>query len=275
MVDRSQPLRGLPRFPLRTLLALALTVFGVRWLLDRLPRALSVAQLEPANGTRSASLVASISPSLVLGSAALALALILGLTLGYVAWRQNAVRRRRLDEALLLVALVPRFWLGILLVWLFHTHWHWLPASHLADSGSSAGGIEWRHLVLPALTLALPIAAVLTRTVVQSFGTADLLAREQLLQALGLSPLSVYTRGVLAPLRRTVLGLLVLDLPMLLSGAAVVETLFAWPGLGRLTAEAIASSQVDTAGRCIAWSGALALLGAWWVQRDSVARSTR
>ena len=130
----------------------------------------------------------------------------------------------------LLGAAMPSYWLAYILIWLFAVYLHWLPA---AGSGSL------RHLILPCFTLGLGGAALLSR-----------LIRSSMLEALGYDYISTARakglterrvillhalRNVLIPVV-TVMGTL---LGLLLSGAIIVETVFAWPGLGRLIIDAI------------------------------------
>jgi peptide/nickel transport system permease protein len=130
----------------------------------------------------------------------------------------------------LMGAAIPSYWLAYILILLFAVFLHWLP---VAGSGS------WRHLVLPCVTLGLGGAALLSR-----------LLRSSMLEALGHDYINTARskglpertiilvhalRNALIPVV-TVMGNL---LGFLLSGAIVVETVFAWPGLGRLIVDAI------------------------------------
>jgi peptide/nickel transport system permease protein len=130
----------------------------------------------------------------------------------------------------LIGAAIPSYWLAYMFILLFAVHLHWLPV---------AGSSSWRHLILPCLTLGLSGAAFLSR-----------LLRSSMLEALGNDYISV-ARAKGLPERRvilvhafrnalvpvvTVMGTL---LGFLLSGAIIVETVFAWPGLGRLMIDAI------------------------------------
>ncbi len=167
----------------------------------------------------------------VLALAAIGLATALGILLGTAA----ALRAGTVVDTLLMggaaVGLaVPTFWSGLLLIMFFSLTLHWLPV---------VGADSWRNLVLPAVTLALPTAAVAARLVRSSlldvFG-ADYVRTAH---AKGLPPRYVLTRHVVRNSLIPVVTVLGMHLGHLLGGAFVVETIFGWPGLGRLTVQAI------------------------------------
>ena len=181
-----------------------------------------------------------IPNTLLLSGVALVVAVLLALPLGTI----SAVRRySALDYAATIAAFIgvsiPVFWLAILLIILFSVNLGWLPSSGMRTVGvpASAGDLL-RHLVMPSLVLATFPLAQLTRYVRSSM--VDVLAQDYVrtARAKGLSELSVLRRhalrNALIPMV-TVLGVLT---PRLLGGAVITETIFAWPGLGRLAVEA-------------------------------------
>jgi peptide/nickel transport system permease protein len=125
---------------------------------------------------------------------------------------------------------VPTFWSGLLLILFFALRLRWLPV---------AGAESARHIVLPALTLAIPTAAIVARLLRSSL--LDVMSADYVRTAYakGLSPRQVLIghvlRNSLIPLV-TVVGL---HLGHLLGGAFVVESIFGWPGVGRLAVQAI------------------------------------
>jgi ABC-type dipeptide/oligopeptide/nickel transport system permease component len=125
---------------------------------------------------------------------------------------------------------VPNFWLGIMLILLFARYLRLLP---------SGGSDSWAHLVLPAITLALFQIGVLTRLV--RSGMLDVLDEDYVrtARAKGLTPRSVMVRHALLNMLIPVITVIGLQLGHLLGGAVIVETVFAWPGVGRLLVEAI------------------------------------
>jgi ABC-type dipeptide/oligopeptide/nickel transport system permease component len=169
--------------------------------------------------------------TLQLALTATVLATIAGLAIGTAA----AVRAGSyLDTAIMggtaLGLAVPTFWSALLLMLLFSLRLRWLPV---------VGADSLKHLVLPALTLALPTMAVVAR-----------LVRSSLLEELNADYVrTAHAKGV--PSRRVMshhvyrnslvplVTLMGLYLGRLLGGAFVIETIFGWPGLGRLTVQAI------------------------------------
>jgi peptide/nickel transport system permease protein len=124
---------------------------------------------------------------------------------------------------------LPSFWLGPLLVLLFSIRLRWLPVS-----GSEAPGA----LVLPAATLAFPIAALLARLLCASVREQTAAPYVTAARARGLGPLRALlhaVRNALGP----VVTMIGLQTGSLLTGAILTETIFAWPGLGRLLVRAI------------------------------------
>lgn len=167
----------------------------------------------------------------LLAAAATALGVGLGLPLGIVA----AIRANSaLDGTVRIVSLlgqsVPNFWLGIMLILIFARHLQWLPSSGM-------GGAE--HLVLPTVTLALLLTGVLTRLV--RSGLLEVLSEDYIRSAYakGLARPTVITKHALPNMLIPVVTIIGLQLGNLLAGAVIVETVFAWPGSGRLLIEAI------------------------------------
>ena len=179
------------------------------------------------------SIVAARLPyTLLLAGGALVVALGIGLPVGVITgvWRGTRV------EALLMpVVLVgqsmPTFWSGILLILLCAVTWNVLPAS---------GADSWSSLVMPAITLgALSMAtfARLTRTgVVEELGRDYVRAS----RAKGVGTAAIVLRHVLRNASIPIITVAALEIANLLAGAVIVETVFAWPGLGQLAIQSIA-----------------------------------
>jgi ABC-type dipeptide/oligopeptide/nickel transport system permease component len=172
-----------------------------------------------------------LGATLQLAAAAQLLALVVAIPCGVVA----AVRRDRwLDSALTMLATggqsIPYFWLGLMAMVLFGVQLGWLPTS---------GRGTWAHLVLPAVTLSSYSTASLTRLVRSA--VIEVLGADYIRTATakGLAAGTVLFKHALRNALIPVLTLVGLQLGALLSGAVIVETVFAWPGIGRLTVEAI------------------------------------
>ncbi len=166
-----------------------------------------------------------------LALAGLAVALLLGLGLGVLA---AVYRRSWLDVLAVVVALlgvsVPVFWSGFLLMTFFALDLGWLPAS---------GRGSWRHLVLPALTLGLSSAAFIARisraSVIEALGQDHV----RTAKAKGVAPRRVVLRHALRNAMLPIVTVVGLQLGGLLGGAVLTESVFAWPGVGRMLVEAI------------------------------------
>lgn len=169
--------------------------------------------------------------TVLLALAASVLALVAGVLVGTVAaTRPGSVVDVSIMGAAALGLAIPTFWSALLLILIFAVKLHLLP---VVGAGSA------RHLVLPALTLALPTAAVLAKLVRSSL--LDVLHADfvRTAQAKGLTPRRVMALHVFRNAAIPVIMVLGLQLGHLLGGAFVVETIFGWPGLGRLTVLAI------------------------------------
>jgi ABC-type dipeptide/oligopeptide/nickel transport system permease component len=127
---------------------------------------------------------------------------------------------------------VPSFWLGIMLILLFARTLRLLP---------SAGDDSWDSLIMPAITLALPLIGILTRLI--RGGMLDVLDEDYIrtAQSKGLSPRAVIARHALVNMLIPVITVIGLQAGQLLGGAVIVETVFAWPGVGRLLVDAISN----------------------------------
>lgn len=169
--------------------------------------------------------------SLLLASLALAWSLVLGVACGILA---ALFPGSRLDQGLRLLALggvaMPPFWLGLLLVMLFTVQLELLPSS---GQGSAA------QLVMPVLTLGWYFSAAYMRLVRSSM--LDVLSSDyiRLARLKGLSPWTVTLRHGFRNALIPVLTLAAINLVSMVNSAVVVETLFAWPGIGRLLYDGI------------------------------------
>lgn len=174
-----------------------------------------------------------------LAALASVIALLLGTALGIVAALNRGRRLDAIISAICSVGLsLPSFALGTILIILFAIYLRWLPPSGVAMSGESWAD-QLSHLALPAITLATPFTMVLTRFM---RGTLiDVLSQDYIVTArakgipMGAVVLTHALRNALIP-TVTIAGM---QIGSLLAGATVTETVFSYPGLGRLTIEAV------------------------------------
>lgn len=161
------------------------------------------------------------------------IAVVVGLLLGQIAGRRpDGVVDRVVSGATLLFQSMPTFWVGIMLILFFGLRLRWLPSS-------GEGGVD--HLILPAVTLALPFIAIVAR--ISRASLAETMQEQYIQTALakGLTRSEAVRghamRNSLAPVV-TIVGL---HMGALLGGAVVVENVFAWPGLGTLIVQSVAN----------------------------------
>lgn len=172
--------------------------------------------------------------TLALTLAAMAIAVVLGVGIGTLA---AATRSRALAGSVMLVSILgislPSFWLGLLLLDLFALNLRWFPV---------LGNTTFRGLVLPAITLGLPAAAVLAR--VTRAGLVEVLRQDYIrtARAKGLRRSRVVLRHALRNGLIVVLTIAGLQFGGLLAGSIIVESVFSRPGLGSLVVGAIVNS---------------------------------
>ena len=173
----------------------------------------------------------------------LAIAISIALPLGVLAAnnKQKFVDHAAMGMSMLGIA-VPNFIMGPLLIMLFSVHLAWFPVS---------GQDSPLAIVLPALTLGSALAAVLTRMVRATM--LEVLSQDYIRTAYakGLSPQAVMWRHAMPNALLPVLTLVGMQFGALLAGAVITEMIFAWPGLGQLTIEAIQRRDYPLVQACV------------------------
>jgi peptide/nickel transport system permease protein len=185
-------------------------------------------------------LIAEAFPKTVqLSLTALAVSLAIGLPLGILA----ALQRDRLPDSVItafssLGLAIPSFWLGILLILLFSVQLRWLPPSGAgpADLGFPA---NYRYLIMPVITIAISNLAVFSRFMRSAL--IDVLGEDfvRTARAKGLSERAVIAGHALKNAFIPIVTIIGIQFGILLGGAVVTESVFAYPGIGRLTVTAI------------------------------------
>jgi len=183
--------------------------------------------------------------TLILMVVALVIAVVLGLFVGTL----MAIFAGRLpDRVLSIVSLLfystPGFWVGLMLIVVFSVNLGWLPSGGSGTIGSDLTGLpalldQARYMILPATSLALfyvSVYARLTRASMLEVKTQDFVRTAR---AKGLSPTAVTVRHVLRNALIPITTLAGMHMGSMLGGAVVVETVYSWPGLGRLAFEAV------------------------------------
>ena len=175
--------------------------------------------------------------------AGLLISLLIALPAGILgALRKNTL----LDNGCMFVSLIgvsiPNFWLGILLIWLFSLTLHIFP---------SFGYGSLNHLVLPALTLGTSMSAVTARLTRASL--LEVLGQEYILaaRARGLDEYTVLFRHALKNAFLPVITFAGMQLGYLFGGAVIVETIFSWPGIGKLLVDSIFARDFSMVQGCV------------------------
>jgi ABC-type dipeptide/oligopeptide/nickel transport system permease component len=179
----------------------------------------------------SSLLLARLPYTLLLAVSAVGLASVAGMLLGTLAALRTGTY---LDAAIMggtvLGLALPTFWSGLLLIMVFSLRLRWLPV---------VGADSLKHLILPTLTLALPTTAIVARLVRSSL--LDVMSAEYVrtAHAKGLAWRQVFSGHILRNSLIPLLTVLGMQLGHIMGGAFIVETIFSWPGLGRLAVQAI------------------------------------
>lgn len=200
----------------------------------------------PRYGMPVADLIAQRLPgTLTLMAVALGIAIVLGVILGSVmAAFAGRIPDRLLSVFSLLFYSIPSFWIGLMLIVLFSVKLGWLPSGGAGTIGSRLTGFaaladKARYMILPATSLALFYVAIyarLTRASMLEVKNQDFVRTAY---AKGLTTFGVTARHVLRNALIPITTMAGMHIGGILGGAVVVETVYSWPGLGRLAFEAV------------------------------------
>jgi peptide/nickel transport system permease protein len=184
-----------------------------------------------------------IGPTMLLAASALALSVPLGLAAGAVA---AAHRRQWQDKALTLAVLLgistPQFWLALLLILVFAVWLQLLPTSGMLSVYAGGGLADLvRHLVLPAVSLAVVVTGVLAR--LSRAAMLEELSQDyvRMARAKGLPERQVVYRHAFRNMLGKMVPVIGLQTGFVLGGAVYIETVFQWPGMGRMLVDAIST----------------------------------
>ncbi|MBX9748570.1 MAG: ABC transporter permease [Roseococcus sp.] len=179
--------------------------------------------------------------TLILMGSALSVAIILGLGVGIL----GAVKRYSIFDTLAtsgaLVALsFPTFWFGLMAIFIFAINLRWLPSGGMYEFGEEGNIFSLlRHLVLPTLVLALVITATWSRYTRSAFLEVMNQDFMRTARAKGEPQSARLFRHAFPNAAKPLIALLGVELPFLFSGALVTETIFGWPGMGRLFVDSL------------------------------------
>ncbi len=184
-------------------------------------------------------LLHNFPPTIELTLAGMGLAIVIGFVFGIFA----AINRGTwIDSGLLVFSLggvsIPSFWLGLLLIYVFSVHFHWIPV---------VGGPGWKQLIMPAVALGLQSSAIIARLVRSSL--LEVLQEQYIVtaRAKGVSGRHVMFGHALRNALLPVITIVGLQFGGLLSGTVIIETVFARQGIGRILVDALQARDFPTA----------------------------
>lgn len=183
--------------------------------------------------------------TVLLAGTSLLLAAVIGVFLG---WLSANTSRRFIRDTVSFVSNVgfasPLFWVGLMLIVLFSVQLRWLPTGGIVDLDAEYEGLAYvvdvlKHMIMPVATLAFFYVAVYTRVTQVAIAEEQNMDYVRTAYAKGVPRLRVSIRHVLRNALLPVVTLTGMQVGSLLSGALVIETVFAWPGMGRLAFDAV------------------------------------
>ena len=194
-------------------------------------------------------ILAKLPATLELALSAMVLAIVLGIPLGmYAGLKPDTVASRTIMTGSIVGFSLPTFWVGLMLILVFSVELGWLPSGGRGATVSVLG-VEWSfltadglaHLALPALNLALFKLSLIIRLARAGMRETWLADYIRFARAKGLSPVRVIGVHALKNIMIPIVTVLGLELGSVIAFAVVTETIFSWPGMGKLIIDSITS----------------------------------
>ncbi|MDH5355911.1 MAG: ABC transporter permease, partial [Gammaproteobacteria bacterium] len=186
------------------------------------------------------------SATLILAGASLLLCTVWGILIGiWTAARQYGWTDKILTFIVLIGISIPSFWLGLLLILLFAVELRWLPASGMFAIYGGGDLLDLgRHLLLPALTLSIVATGVIARLTRSAM--LEVLRQDYIrtARAKGLSEKKVLYRHAFKASLVSIIPVIGVQAGFVLGGAVYIETVFQWPGVGRMLVQAISQRDI-------------------------------
>ncbi|WP_312796933.1 ABC transporter permease [Tianweitania sp.] len=192
-----------------------------------------------------------------------ALAVLIGTLLGVL----GAVRRYSIFDYLattgaMLALSFPTFWFGLMAIYIFAIELRWLPSGGMYDFGEEGNVLNLlQHLILPLLVLTLVLVASWSRYARSSFLEVIQQDYVRTARSKGLSGSRVLWRHAFPNAVIPLIALLGVQLPTLFSGALVAETIFSWPGMGRLFVDALSMKEYSILMGLVMFTALLVIIG--------------
>ncbi|MBE9605417.1 ABC transporter permease [Acetobacteraceae bacterium H6797] len=207
-------------------------------------------------------IVSRLGATLRLMITATFISVVLGVLIGVV----SAVRRYSFFDQFVtvgaMVALsIPTFWFGLVVIYVFSIKLQWLPPGNMAPVGDDSFASFVHHLIGPAMVLGFVTVAIWSRFMRSSILEVVSQDYVRTARAKGLSNSIVLIRHVMRNALLPMITLAGLELPTLLSGALVTETVFTWPGMGRLFLDSISYRDYPVVMGLLMFTAMLVILG--------------
>ena len=191
---------------------------------------------------------------------------LLAVTIGVWVGVKSAVRRYSLFDdvatmASMIALSIPTFWFGLVAIYFFSLKLHWFPAGNMYTIGDGSVSDVLHHLVLPVLVLTFVDIAVWSRYMRSA--TLETINQDfvKTARAKGLSPRLVLLKHVVRNALLPMVALAGMQLPTILGGALVAETVFTWPGMGRLFLDSLGYSDYPVVMGLLMFSAIMVLAG--------------
>lgn len=204
-----------------------------------------------------------VPATMVLMGTSLAFAVLIGTAIGMV----GAVKRYSVFDSLattgaLFALSFPTFWFGLMAIYVFAVNLRWLPSGGMWELGNEGDPIDLlRHLILPSMVLGLVLVATWSRYARSSF--LEVIHQDYIrtARAKGMPEGDVLMKHALPNAVVPLIALFGIQLPTLFSGALVTETIFGWPGMGRLFVDSLTMKEYPVLMGMMMFTAVLVILG--------------
>jgi len=175
--------------------------------------------------------------------------------------RQGSAFDYAATVAAMIALSIPTFWFGLVTIFVFSVWLGWLPAGNMYTVGDGSLSDILVHLILPSCVLALVNVAIWSRYMRSA--TLDVISQDfvRTARAKGLSPRRVLMKHIVGNAMVPMITLAGMQLPTLLGGALVTETVFTWPGMGRLFLDSLGYNDYPVVMGLLMFSAILVLIG--------------
>lgn len=215
------------------------------------------------DGRTVLSVIGSVLPAtLLLMISSTIISVLIGTAIGvYSAVRRGSVFDYVATIFAMVALSVPTFWFGLISIYAFSVKLAWLPAGNMMTPGDGSIRDLAIHLIMPSVVLALVNVAIWSRYMRSS--TLEVLGQDfiRTAKAKGVKPRRVLFKHVLGNALLPMIALAGMQLPALMGGALVTETVFTWPGMGRLFLDSLGYNDYPVVMGILMFSAILVLLG--------------